>query len=389
MPELKTVVVLGSTGSIGRRALEILATESNANFRIVGLAAGNNAALLGDQIQYCKPGFAAVASSGAAAELAGRFPEVTFFSGEAGLLEMVDQAEADIVISAISGTVSMAANLRVLEKGARLCLANKETLVAAGDLVKRKLESGKGELIPVDSEHSAIYQCLYGQPRESLARIILTASGGPFFKSTPEDLQKVTLEMALRHPTWKMGRKITIDSATMMNKALELIEASVLFLVGEREIRVVIHPQSIVHSMVEFHDGSVLAQMGMPDMGLPIHYALNHPCRPALDVEPLRLEKIGSLEFFPEESTGFSSIALARSVVRTGKSAGAVFNAANEAAVEAFVKDQIGFLDIVVLVEEILSRESFHPINSLDDVAAAIENTRSHCREWLERKTRS
>ncbi|MBN1196854.1 MAG: 1-deoxy-D-xylulose-5-phosphate reductoisomerase [Candidatus Aminicenantes bacterium] len=386
---MKNVVLLGSTGSIGRRALEILSADSNSRFKVSGLAAGKNIQLLEQQIRNFRPRCICVANQVDADRLKKQFPGIDFFSGASGLTRMIGVTDPDTVISAISGTDSIAANLAALIKGARLCLANKETLVAAGALVQEALDHHDGQLIPVDSEHSAIFQCLQGQPRESVSRILLTASGGPFFRRSRVELENVSLEMALNHPTWKMGRKITIDSATLMNKALELIEAAFLFQIEPERIEVVIHPQSVIHSMVEFCDGSILAQLGIADMGIPIHYALNHPERMPLDVEPLGLDRLGTLEFFGEDSMDFPSLSLARSVLKTGKSAGAVFNAANEAAVEAFIEQRISFLDIFIMVEEILSRSCFHPVRSLQDVTSAIEATRAQCREWLKRKFRS
>lgn len=386
---MKNVVLLGSTGSIGRRTLEILSAGGNSQFKLTGLAAGKNIQLLEQQIQAIRPRIVSVADPLDADRLKKQFPDINCLAGASGLEQLIHLTDVDVVISATSGTVSLGANLAALKKGARLCLANKETLVAAGALVQDALDNHDGELIPVDSEHSAIFQCLQGQPRESVSRILLTASGGPFFRRSRGDLENVTLEMALNHPTWTMGRKITIDSATLMNKALELIEAAFLFQIEEERIEVVIHPQSVIHSMVEFYDGSILAQLGIADMGIPIHYALNYPQRVSLDVEPLRMDRLGKLEFFSEDSTDFPSLSLARSVMRTGKSAGAVFNAANEAAVEAFIERRISFVDIFNMVEEILSRSCFHPIRSLEDVTAAIDATRAQCREWLERKFRS
>ncbi|MDY0296667.1 MAG: 1-deoxy-D-xylulose-5-phosphate reductoisomerase [Acidobacteriota bacterium] len=384
---MKKVALLGSTGSIGRRALEILAAKSNSGFRVVGLAAGENITLLEKQVRKIRPGVVSVAGAADAQELSRLFPDVRFLSGESGIEQLIQTANADIVISAISGTVSLAANLTALRMGARLCLANKETLVAAGELVQNTLDKSGGELIPVDSEHSAVFQCLQGHERASVSRILLTASGGPFFRRPRKDLRNVTVEMALRHPTWTMGQKITIDSATLMNKALELIEAAVLFQIEEKRIEVVIHPQSVIHSMVEFCDGSILAQLGVPDMGVPIHYALNYPKRQHLSVERLSFSRLRKLEFFSEDETDFPSLSLAREVIRTGKSAGAVFNAANEAAVEAFIAGRILFLDIFDMVEDILAQSAFHPVRSLEDVKDAINETRSLCREWLRGKT--
>ncbi|HDP95680.1 MAG TPA: 1-deoxy-D-xylulose-5-phosphate reductoisomerase [Candidatus Aminicenantes bacterium] len=386
---MKNVVLLGSTGSIGRRALEILSAESNSHFRVTGLAAGENIQLLEQQILKFQPRIVSVANREDADRLHRHFSDMQFFSGASGLEQLIHAADPEVVISAISGTVSLAANLAALQKGVRLCLANKETLVAAGALVQEALNRYDGELIPVDSEHSAVFQCLQGQTRESVSRILLTASGGPFFRRSRAELVNVSLEMALNHPTWTMGRKITIDSATLMNKALELIEAAFLFQIGEDRIGVLIHPQSVVHSMVEFYDGSILAQLGIADMGIPIHYALNYPQRSFLDVESLRMERLGNLEFFAEDSMDVPSLSLARSVLRTGKSAGAVLNAANEEAVEAFIERRISFVEIFSMVEEVLSRSCFHPIRTLQDVTAAIDATRAQCREWLQRKFRS
>ena len=385
---MKSVALLGSTGSIGRRTLQVVSAQAHPEeIRVVALAAGENISLLSRQIMTYSPRLVSVTRKEDADALAKRFPDVRFYSGPQGLMEAISLPEVNIVVSAITGTVSMEANLATLKRGLRLCLANKETLVAAGELVQRELARSGGELIPVDSEHSAIFQCIQGQGDSYISRVILTASGGPFFRSSLEELSRITVEMALRHPTWKMGRKITIDSATMMNKALEVIEAGFLFPVDENGIDVLIHPQSIVHSLVEFVDGSVLAQMGRPDMGLPIHYALNFPQRSPFKTEALNLGELGKLDFFPPEKLAFPSLDLARHALKSGCDSGAVLNAANEVAVEAFLDHRISFMDIFRLVETVYGKTKFSPVESLAQIHSSIRETRTRAREWLESNT--
>ena len=284
----KNIVLLGSTGSIGRSTLAVL-RENRDRFRLIGLAAGSNTQLLEKQINEFSPQAVSVKSRKHAHELQERFSQIKIFYGEEGLQEIVSLPQADCVIAAINGTDGLAATIQAIRLRRRLCLANKETLVAAGDLINREAAAAGTEIIPIDSEQSAIFQCLAASPRRHVRRVILTASGGPFFRDKHRDFAAIRVEEALAHPTWSMGKKITIDSATLMNKALEIIDAHHLFQLAPEQIEVLIHPQSVVHSLVEFIDASLLAQLGIPDMKLPILYSLSYPERitsaaPSLDL---------------------------------------------------------------------------------------------------------
>lgn len=379
---VKNVVVLGSTGSIGRSTLTVL-RENRDRFRLLGLAAGGNTQLLEKQIAEFSPQAVSVRGEKAARELRERFPALQVFHGAAGLDELVSLADCDGVVAAINGTDGMAAAFRALRLKRRLCLANKETLVAAGELICRESAAHGAEIIPIDSEQSAIFQCLQG-PSRRVRRVILTASGGPFFRARERDLSSVTVAEALAHPTWSMGRKITVDSATLMNKALEIIEARHLFALAPEQIDVVIHPQSVVHSLVEYIDSSLLAQLGVADMKLPILYSLTHPERVAGSCPSLDLPAQQKLEFFAIDRQRFPSIPMAYDVLRRGLNAGAVFNTANEVAVDYFLAGKIGFSAIFAVVARILEREDFRPLHSLDDVLETIAATRRKTIEHIE-----
>jgi len=338
------IAILGSTGSIGTTALRVIERQRE-RFHVAALTAFTNAALLGSQVERFAPGFVGLVSNGTEPH------GPSWCVGPECLVEAVNRDDVDIVLNAVVGAAGLDATLAALARGKRVALANKETLVMAGSLVAEACETGGGEIVPVDSEHSAILQCMAGQPGVDVRRVIITASGGPFREWSAEQLSAATLEDALRHPTWRMGRKITVDSATLANKALEVIEAHFLFGVPYDRIEVVVHPQSIIHSFVEFVDGSVLAQLGVPSMELPILYALTHPERVAdtgvppfnpLACSPLTFERV-AVERFP-------AFALGVQAGRTGGVAPAVFNAANEAAVALFLEGRIQFNDIGVAI---------------------------------------
>lgn len=372
----KRVILLGSTGSIGQSTLAVVENLAD-ELELVGIAAGSQIKPLLDQIRRFRPTAAAVADPGAAAGLAqglqdsGLSGSTKLYSGPEGLLRLVEETEAEVVVGAISGAAGLPASIRALETGKDLALANKESMVCAGAILNRIARDRGRMIIPVDSEHSAIYQSLRSGRPEEVRSIILTASGGPFRTATPERLASVTPADALKHPTWRMGAKITIDSATLMNKALEIIEARWLFDLPPEKIRVVIHPQSIIHSLVEFVDGSLICQLGPPDMKIPIQYALTHPCRRPLPVERLDLVRVGSLLFEAPDPVRFPSLRLAYKVLGMGGTAAAAFNAANEVAVELFLKGQIGFLRIFDLVERILSAHNVVADPSLEDILRA------------------
>jgi 1-deoxy-D-xylulose-5-phosphate reductoisomerase len=380
---VKNIVVLGSTGSIGRNALAVLG-ENKKLFRLLGLAAGANSQLLGQQISEFDPPLISVKSKKHAQELRKQYPGKKIFFGEEGLLEIVSQPHVDYVIAAITGTTALAATLQSIRLKRRLCLANKETLVAAGELINLELSASRAEIIPIDSEQSAIFQCLASSPLEQVRRIILTASGGPFFKDTQRDFADIRVEEALAHPTWSMGKKITVDSATLMNKALEIIEAHHLFKLRPEQIEVLIHPQSVVHSMVEFVDSAILAQLGIPDMKLPILYSLSYPERVNCHWPNLDLARQRPLEFFKVDNLRFTSIAMAYDVLKQGQNAGAVFNTANETAVECFLASKITFKDIFAIVSHMLAVWDFRPIQTLADVQETISLTRIKTVEYIE-----
>ena len=348
------VAILGSTGSVGTTALRVLDRQRD-RFRVAALTAFSNAELLREQVRRYQPGYAGLVAT-----------------SESCLVEAARRDDVDIVLNAVVGSAGLAATLAALERGKRVALANKETLVMGGALVTAACASGGGELVPVDSEHSAILQCITGRPDAEVRRIIITASGGPFRQWTPEQLERATLEDALRHPTWRMGKKITVDSATLANKALEVIEAHFLFGIPYDRIEVVVHPQSVVHSFVEFVDGSVLAQLGAPSMELPVLYALTHPDRvPDDGVPPFDPVAMSPLTFEPIRTELFPAFALGVQAGRAGGAAPAVFNAANEAAVALFLDGRIRFHDIGVAIAGALDQLSDCDAGSRETLLAA------------------
>ena len=350
----KKLVILGSTGSIGLQTLDV---AEAAGYEIVGLAAGSNVDALEQQIRRYRPSVAALFHEGAAADLKARVADlpVRVLAGIDGLCELAAWPDVDMVLNSVVGMVGLLPTLAAIEAGHDVALANKETLVAGGAFVMQAVERHGVKLLPVDSEHSAIFQCLQGMPPEkSVNRLILTASGGPFFGKKREELAGMRPADALRHPNWSMGAKITVDSATMMNKGLELIEARWLFDMPPEKIDVVVHRESIVHSLVEYDDFSVIAQMGMPDMRIPIQYALTWPHRIPSPVERLDLAKIGKLTFFEPDDEAFPNLPLCRKAITLGGAYPAAVNAANEQAVAAFLQEKIGFLQIGELVASVL-----------------------------------
>ena len=344
---IKNLSILGSTGSIGTSTLAV-AEQFPERFKVVALAGGNNSELLEAQIRKFRPAVAAIAGRKAAEALRRKCSDlpVTILSGVEGMIEVAAAAEADITVSSIVGTAGLVPTLAAIRAGKDIALANKEVLVTAGELVMAECRTRNVRLFPVDSEHSAIFQCLHSGERRDVKRLILTASGGPFRNHTKQELAKVTLQQALKHPNWNMGRKITIDSATLMNKGLEVIEAHWLFGMDPGQITVLVHPQSIVHSLVEYQDGSVIAQLGIPDMKGPIAYALSYPDR-LPDVSPgLDLASITTLTFQEPDRDLFPCLGYAYDAIEAGGSMPAVLSAANEVAVKYFLEEKIGFLDI-------------------------------------------
>ena len=370
----RNLAILGSTGSIGTTALRVVERHP-ARFRVAALTAFTNAELLEAQVRQFQPAYVGLVQNGGEAHDG-------WARGERCLVEAASLGSVDIVLNAVVGAAGLHATLAALDAGKRVALANKESLVVGGAIVTEAAQRGGGDLVPVDSEHSAILQCIAGRPRSEVRRLVLTASGGPFRAWTPEQLQQATQQDALRHPTWQMGRKITVDSATLANKALEVIEAHFLFGIPYDRIDVVVHPQSVVHSFVEFVDGSVLAQLGVPSMELPILYAMTHPDRvcdtgvPAFD--PIALSP---LEFEPVRRLDFPALELGIEAGRMGGAAPAVFNAANERAVALFLEGAIRFGDIARAIESALTRLGSSPGASLDAVLTADADARRHVQE--------
>ena len=364
------VAILGSTGSIGRSTLEVIRRHPD-RFQVAALVAHRSVAGLVEQVATFRPR-RAVVSDGAALEAAGDLPPAIWEGGREALLSVARDPEVDVVVNALVGAAGLEPTLAALEAGKRLALANKESLVAGGPLVLDAAQRGGGELIPIDSEHSAILQCLAGSDCASVARVVLTASGGPFRGWNSSALEGVRPSDALRHPTWEMGAKITIDSATLANKALEVIEAHFLYEISYDAIEVVVHPQSVVHSFVEFVDGSVLAQMGFPTMELPILYALSHPAR--VDDAPLRTfdpVRASPLSFEAVDRELFPLFELGVEAGRRGGTAPTVFNAANEVAVGAFLQERLDFPSISAVVETVLSEVQTLPVTEVADVFEA------------------
>jgi 1-deoxy-D-xylulose-5-phosphate reductoisomerase len=384
---MKKITILGSTGSIGCSALDVIG-KNPERFQVVALAAGKNIALLKKQIEKFKPKVVAVSAKESALQLRDSLTtkdKVKIFYDQEGLKEIASLPSADVVISAISGSAGLIPTLAAIEAGKDIALANKETMVMAGEIVTGRAIKKSVKIIPVDSEHSAIFQCLEGQKSKNLRRIILTASGGPFLNFTGNELKKVSLSQTLRHPNWKMGKKVTIDSASMMNKGLEVIEAKWFFNVDFSHIDVLIHPQSIVHSMVEFVDGAFLAQMGIPDMKVPIAYALTYPERIINDLPSLNLVKTGNLEFRNPDIKKFPCLSLAYAAGRCGGTAPVVLNAADEVAVSAFMEKKIRFIDLPKIIETVLGLHNSINNPSLDDILQADLWARRETSKIIER----
>jgi 1-deoxy-D-xylulose-5-phosphate reductoisomerase len=370
MPSVKNIALLGATGSIGASALKVVRQHPD-RFRIAGVAIGSKVDLLLPILREFDIPFAVVFDPAAAEALSKQWPGKVV-AGMEGLLELVADPSVDYVLNGLVGSIGVRPTLEALRRGKAVGLANKESMVMAGSLINDVLREHPGsDLVPIDSEHSAIFQCLAGRPVSEVDFIQLTASGGPFRERPADTFAAITKADALKHPTWVMGEKITIDSATLMNKGLEVIEAHFLFGVGFDDIKVVIHPKSIVHSLVQFRDGSLMAQLGCPDMCVPIQYALVHPERLDLDTPKLDLAEVGRLEFFPPDFGKFPCLRLAFEAGRRGGTAPAVLNAANEAAVDLFLRDKLEFHRIPALLEDVLGRASITEIDSLETAVAA------------------
>ncbi len=379
---MKAITLLGSTGSIGTQTLDILEHHPD-QFRLVGIAAGNNVDLLAQQVRQFRPEMVAICNAERVGELrealAGLDPMPQILAGEEGVVEVARYGDAEAVVTGIVGCAGLLPTLAAIEAGKDIALANKETLIAGGPAVLPLVEKHGVKLLPADSEHSAIFQCLQGVPQGGLRRILLTASGGAFRDWPVEKLVQVTVADALKHPNWSMGRKITVDSATLMNKGLEVIEAHYLFGMDYDHIDIVIHPQSIIHSLIELQDTSVLAQLGWPDMRLPLLYALSWPERIYTDWEPLDLVKAGNLTFREPDHAKYPCMELAYAAGRAGGTMTAVLNAANEQAVALFLDEKIRFLDIPKVIEGVCERHQSHNVAQpvLADILAADQWARS------------
>ncbi len=387
-PRAKRLSLLGSTGSIGEQTLAV-AQAAPTRFEVVALGAGRSVDKLAEQVRRFRPALVSVADEAGAAELRERIgaQRVEVLVGDEGLAAVAEHP-ADIVVSALVGAVGLAPTLAAIRAGRNVALANKEVMVMAGALVMREVQARGVALLPVDSEHSAIFQALSGQRIEDVARLILTASGGPFRTWTAEQIAEASVEQALNHPNWDMGPKITIDSATLMNKGLEVIEARWLFGIPPERVDVVVHPQSIVHSLVEFVDSSVLAQLGLPDMRVPIAVALAHPERIALDLPALDLPELGRLDFETPDRKRFPCLELAFEALRADEAAPAVLNAANEIAVAAFLDGRLRFPEIAATNGAVLNshvgRGGSARLRDLADVIEADDWARRCAREWIE-----
>jgi 1-deoxy-D-xylulose-5-phosphate reductoisomerase len=389
MKAFKSLSLLGSTGSIGKNVLNVVRSFPD-RFHIVGLSAGRNIAELAAQVREFQPDCISVADQDLASQLITLLPEEyreKVFWGEEGNKKVATVPAAEMVVSAVVGAVGLLPTLAAIAEGKDIGLANKETLVMAGRLVMEAAREHKVALLPIDSEHSAIFQALNAGRREDVGMIILTASGGPFRTLEKKELRRATPEQALAHPNWDMGRKISIDSATMMNKGLEVIEACWLFDVPAEKIRVVVHPESIVHSLVEYIDGSVMAQLGIPDMRIPIAYALSYPERMPLNLSRLSLSECGKLSFEKPDYDRFPALALAFNVMEEGGVKPAVLNAANEIAVAAFLDEQIGFTDITEVVAATLNQFTPGDDLDLDAILAADGRAREIAREEIARRS--
>jgi 1-deoxy-D-xylulose-5-phosphate reductoisomerase len=387
---MKRLTLLGATGSIGLRTLEIVSSFPE-DFQVAGLAArGSNVELIADLCHKYSPRAVALLDAGAADRLARLLaaPRPELLAGPEGLVALARDVPADVVVSALVGAAGLLPTMAGILAGRTVALANKETLVMAGSLMTAAARQRGVQLLPVDSEHSAIFQCLVGHNRGDVHRILLTASGGPFRETPKARLATVTVEDALQHPTWKMGAKITIDSATLMNKGLEIIEARWLFDLAPDRVHVVVHPQSIVHSMVEYIDGSVIAQLGVADMGVPILYALTYPERRPTPAARLDLTRIGQLTFFEPDADKFPCLRLARTALEQGGAAPVVLNAANEVAVAAFLDRRIGFNDIADLIARALDESRAGAVASIEECVAVDVEARARVREAVDRRAR-
>jgi 1-deoxy-D-xylulose-5-phosphate reductoisomerase len=386
---MRRISILGSTGSIGRSTLDVV-RRNRGGFPVAALAAGSNLPLLAEQIREFHPRFVSVSrheDAGRLKLLLGRL-RTEIASGPDAALEAASRPDADLVVSAITGIAGLRPTLAAVRAGKTVALANKESMVVAGKFLRRAAARSGAEILPVDSEHSGVFQCLAGQDQRLVRRVILTASGGPFLRTPLRRMASRSASQALRHPRWRMGRKVTVDSATLMNKGLELIEARWLFDIGADRLDVLVHPQSVVHALVEMRDGSILAQLGPTDMRIPIQYALTYPDRRPSAPAPLDLASVGRLDFLPVEEARFPLFVLARAALAAGGDAPAALNAANEAAVEAFLAGRIGFGGVADVVASVMDGHRRSEPSGLDDIFAADREARAAAAQIIAQRTR-
>ena len=377
---MKKIGILGSTGSIGTQTLEIV--RSNPDLQVIALAAGSNVSLMEQQVREFHPMLAVMGSEEAAADLKNRIADTDtrVSAGMEGMLELAILPQMEVLVTAIVGMIGIRPTIAAIKAGKTIALANKETLVTAGHIIMPLAKEKGVSILPVDSEHSAIFQSMHGENRERVSKILLTASGGPFRGKKTEELQDITVEDALKHPNWSMGRKITVDSATLVNKGLEVMEAKWLFDVEPEQIQVVVHPQSIIHSMVEYVDGGIMAQLGMPDMKLPIQYALFYPDRRPMDGRRVDFFALKSISFEEPDIKTFRGLQLAYDAIAAGGSMPTVFNAANELAVKKFLQEKIGFLDIYEIIAQSMERHKKIAHPDLDEILSVEQDTY----QWIE-----
>lgn len=378
------VAVLGSTGSIGQMTLEVI-EKLKSNFEIVGLAAGSNAELLWQQAAFFRPQVVALSQEEKIEPWRKDFAQlgIKVFTGPEAALRLLEEIEVDIVVAAITGIESLKPTWVAARRAKRLALANKEALVVAGQLIMEEARRWQTEIIPIDSEHCGIFQCLRKEKREDVFRVFLTASGGPFFRTPLEEMAKKSVDEALAHPRWKMGKKITIDSATLMNKGLELIEARWLFDLKPEQLSILIHPQSIVHSLVELVDGSVLAQLSVTDMRLPIQFALCYPNRGERLLPSLNLSEVKQLEFFEVDEERYPLIRLAYLALHKGGSLPVALNAANEVAVDSFIKGKIAFPEIAAVVQAVIDHHHWRPVSTFEEIMAVDQESREMAKKII------
>ena len=380
---VKNIAILGSTGSIGTQALEVIDLLKD-KFNIVALSAGDNIELIAEQIKKYKPRVVCVKSEEASIILSKQFPEIKIVFGDDGLLEIADIKEIELILVAVSGKIGLTPTIKAIKNKKDIALANKETLVMAGELVMKLAKENNVKILPVDSEHSAIFQCL--SERKEVKKLVITSSGGPFRNSTKEEMKDANLDEALAHPRWKMGKKITVDSATLMNKGLEVIEAHHLFDIDYNDIKVVVHPQSYIHSAVEYVDGSIIAQIGIPSMHIPIQYALTYPERTeGIETESFDFVKAAKFEFYEPDLVKFPSLALAFDAGKKGGTYPVCMNAANEEAVFAFLNKEIKFLDIYKITKEIYDNYTSIEHPTIDEILSEDEKIRIKTKELIKK----